>query len=192
MPFFTSPRAFQNANYLANSYSNLHPPVVSGILSQPLLNQVRLSSSSATRLPPHSSHPTLPHLAMLVFEAVLEVVCVSLPGYIIARQGMFSAEMQKFAANLNVTVFTPCLSMLLFPATKSTSNRRCSLHKVSLPIDNRQARGPRNHTPHLCRSDPRFIRLFTCSSEGIRVLEEASQFCHRHGSKSSSFPSRHC
>lgn len=46
---------------------------------------------------------------MLVFEAVLEVVCVSLPGYIIARQGMFTAEMQKFAANLNVTVFTPCL-----------------------------------------------------------------------------------
>lgn len=46
---------------------------------------------------------------MLVFEAVLEVVCVSLPGYIIARQGMFTAEMQKFAANLNVAVFTPCL-----------------------------------------------------------------------------------
>ena len=52
---------------------------------------------------------------MLVFEAVLEVVCVSLPGYIIARQGMFTAEMQKFAANLNVAVFTPCLSMLQLP-----------------------------------------------------------------------------
>ena len=47
---------------------------------------------------------------MLVFEAVLEVVCVSLPGYIVARQGMFTAEMQKFTANLNVAVFTPCLS----------------------------------------------------------------------------------
>ena len=47
---------------------------------------------------------------MLVFEAVLEVVCVSLPGYIVARQGMFNAEMQKFAANLNVSIFTPCLS----------------------------------------------------------------------------------
>lgn len=47
---------------------------------------------------------------MLVFEAVLEVVCVSLPGYIVARQGMFNGEMQKFAANLNVTIFTPCLS----------------------------------------------------------------------------------
>ena len=47
---------------------------------------------------------------MLVFEAVLEVVCVSLPGYIVARQGMFNTEMQKFAANLNVSIFTPCLS----------------------------------------------------------------------------------
>ena len=61
-------------------------------------------------LPPHSSHPALPRLTMLVFEAVLEVVCVALPGYIVARQGMFTAEMQKFAANLNVAVFTPCLS----------------------------------------------------------------------------------
>lgn len=61
-------------------------------------------------MPPHSSHPDFPHLAMLVFEAVLEVVCVSLPGYIVARQGMFTAEMQKFTANLNVAVFTPCLS----------------------------------------------------------------------------------
>ncbi|KAL9129486.1 MAG: hypothetical protein Q9217_002082 [Psora testacea] len=59
--------------------------------------------------PAHSSHPALPHLTLLVFEAVLEVVCVSLPGYIVARQGMFTAEMQKFTANLNVTLFTPCL-----------------------------------------------------------------------------------
>ena len=40
----------------------------------------------------------------------MEVVCVSFPGYIVARQGMFNAEMQKFAANLNVVLFTPCLS----------------------------------------------------------------------------------
>lgn len=64
----------------------------------------------ADRPPPHSSHPDFLHLVLLVFEAVLEVVCVSLPGYIVARQGMFSAEMQKFAANLNVMLFTPCLS----------------------------------------------------------------------------------
>ncbi|KAG5914823.1 hypothetical protein E4U42_000290, partial [Claviceps africana] len=55
------------------------------------------------------SHPSLPHLSLLVFEAVLEVVCVSLPGYIIARLGHFDAEKQKFLANLNVMLFTPCL-----------------------------------------------------------------------------------
>ncbi|KAL8899404.1 MAG: hypothetical protein Q9207_006217 [Kuettlingeria erythrocarpa] len=60
-------------------------------------------------LPPHSSHPPFGHLILLVFEAVMEVVCVSFPGYIVARQGMFNAEMQKFAANLNVMLFTPCL-----------------------------------------------------------------------------------
>lgn len=37
------------------------------------------------------------------------MVCVSLPGYIVARQGMFDAEAQKFVANLNVSLFTPCL-----------------------------------------------------------------------------------
>ena len=55
------------------------------------------------------------YLILLVFEAVMEVVCVSLPGYIIAKQGMFSPEMQKFVANLNVSLFTPCLSELSLP-----------------------------------------------------------------------------
>jgi auxin efflux carrier family protein len=58
----------------------------------------------------HESHPALGHLVLLVFEAVMEVVCVSLPGYIVARQGMFDADKQKFLANLNVALFTPCLS----------------------------------------------------------------------------------
>ncbi|EPE07511.1 auxin efflux carrier superfamily [Ophiostoma piceae UAMH 11346] len=57
----------------------------------------------------HNSHPSFGHLVMLVFEAVMEVVCVSLPGYIIARLGHFDAEKQKFLANLNVMLFTPCL-----------------------------------------------------------------------------------
>ncbi len=57
-----------------------------------------------------SSHPGLAHLTLLVFEAVLEVVCVSLPGYIVASQGMFDIDAQKFVANLNVQLFTPCLS----------------------------------------------------------------------------------
>ncbi len=63
----------------------------------------------------HSGHPNFGHLTLLVFEAVLEVVCVSLPGYIVARQGMFDAESQKFLANLNVMLFTPCLSMATTP-----------------------------------------------------------------------------
>jgi predicted permease len=44
-------------------------------------------------------------------SSFLEVVCVSLPGYIAARQGLFDADAQKLVANLNVTLFTPCLSM---------------------------------------------------------------------------------
>lgn len=59
----------------------------------------------------HESHPPFFHLVLLVFEAVLEVVCVSFPGYIAARVGMFDADAQKLVANLNVTLFTPCLSM---------------------------------------------------------------------------------
>lgn len=62
---------------------------------------------------PAPSHPSLSHLCLLVFEAVLEVVCVSLPGYIVARLSHFDADKQKFLANLNVMLFTPCLSMLL-------------------------------------------------------------------------------
>ena len=89
-----------------NPFSNLGMPSGGGISSQSTLAQAQM----AKPLPPHSSHPALPHLTLLVFEAVLEVVCVSLPGYIVARTGMFTAEMQKFTANLNVAVFTPCLS----------------------------------------------------------------------------------
>ncbi|KAI0008184.1 auxin efflux carrier [Xylariaceae sp. FL0662B] len=58
---------------------------------------------------PHQTHPSFDHLVLLVFEAVLEVVCVSLPGYIVARLGHFDADKQKFLANLNVMLFTPCL-----------------------------------------------------------------------------------
>jgi len=58
---------------------------------------------------PHESHPSIDNLVLLVFGAVLEVVCVSLPGYIIARLGHFDADKQKFLANLNVMLFTPCL-----------------------------------------------------------------------------------
>ncbi|KAI1734824.1 auxin efflux carrier superfamily [Xylaria scruposa] len=58
---------------------------------------------------PHDQHPSLAGLVILVFEAVLEVICVSLPGYILARKGLFKPEHQKFVANLNMWLFTPCL-----------------------------------------------------------------------------------
>ncbi|KPI38400.1 putative transporter [Cyphellophora attinorum] len=72
-------------------------------------DQVVLMNDNVNSLNDHSGHPDFGHLTLLVFSAVLEVVCVSLPGYIIARSGMFDAEAQKFLANLNVNVFTPCL-----------------------------------------------------------------------------------
>jgi len=60
-------------------------------------------------LPPHSNHPDFLHLAGLVCEAVLEVVFVALPGFIVAYTGMFDANSQKLVAELNTMVFTPCL-----------------------------------------------------------------------------------
>ncbi|KAK2762233.1 hypothetical protein FQN54_001243 [Arachnomyces sp. PD_36] len=104
MAIFTNPTSFQNAN------APYHPSS---------LHVNALASNFNLQDPPNLSHnvfvttaspsPSLPHLTLLVFEAVLEVVCVSLPGYLAARQGMFDTEAQKFVANLNVTLFTPCL-----------------------------------------------------------------------------------
>ena len=104
MPFFASPTSFQNANFFHNLALNRKSLATS---SQSMFTVLKNEP-----LPPHSSHPDFAHLVLLVFEAVLEVVCVSLPGYIVARQGMFDAEAQKFVANLNVALFTPCLSKL--------------------------------------------------------------------------------
>ncbi|KAI4170260.1 MAG: hypothetical protein LQ348_007141 [Seirophora lacunosa] len=110
MPFFSAPKAFRLAN---NPYSPLSKHYAfdsASITSSGVLDvQNPFQTFRNEALPPHSSHPPFGHLILLVFEAVLEVVCVSFPGYIVARQGMFNAEMQKFAANLNVMLFTPCL-----------------------------------------------------------------------------------
>ncbi|KAL4949002.1 auxin efflux carrier [Aspergillus filifer] len=95
MALFTSPQSFQNAQSLSARQ----------FVTQTGFNTGLLQDVSS----PHSSHPAFGHLVLLVFEAVLEVVCVSLPGYIAARVGMFDADAQKFVANLNVALFTPCL-----------------------------------------------------------------------------------
>lgn len=136
MPFFTSPTSFRNANYIA-PFLNHHFPAVTSEMYQNAAQLSPQSSSQHAFLPPHSSHPNFGHLTLLVFEAVLEVVCVSLPGYIVARQGLFNEENQKFIAYLNILLFTPCLSMFGIYETNwryHTDNRE-SLHQIGLPID---------------------------------------------------------
>ncbi|TGO23172.1 hypothetical protein BPAE_0141g00020 [Botrytis paeoniae] len=99
MGLFTSPTSFRLANLATNN------DVGASSISTRSLTDVAFGTMAND----HSSHPALGHLILLVFEAVMEVVCVSLPGYIVARQGMFDADKQKFVANLNVALFTPCL-----------------------------------------------------------------------------------
>ncbi|KIW99807.1 uncharacterized protein Z518_10735 [Rhinocladiella mackenziei CBS 650.93] len=96
--FFTSPASVQNRHISGTLVARDQFSLAD--------NAIRAFQEKPAR---HSGHPDFGHLSLLVFEAVLEVVCVSLPGYIVARQGMFDAEAQKFLANLNVILFTPCL-----------------------------------------------------------------------------------
>ncbi|KAK4632273.1 hypothetical protein CLAFUW4_03424 [Fulvia fulva] len=68
-----------------------------------------VTNTTMDALKAHDSHPNFGHLAGLVSEAVLEVVFVALPGFLVAVTGMFDANSQKFVAELNTMVFTPCL-----------------------------------------------------------------------------------
>ncbi len=79
----------------------------------------------------HESHSSFVGLITLVFEAVMEVVCVSLPGYLIARAGYFDADKQKFLANLNVQLFTPCL---IFTKLASQLNADKLMDLAVIPI----------------------------------------------------------
>lgn len=106
MTFFTNPTSYRLANGLKQLAVRT---VANSTMEGSAVFNTNLVSIMKDKLPPHSSHPAFGHLVLLVFEAVLEVVCVSLPGYIVARQGMFDANAQKFVANLNVQLFTPCL-----------------------------------------------------------------------------------
>lgn len=113
MPIFTAPRSFRLANYAA---SLLDPDLRRGLAASASQSQIYMSSGPSggeVWLDANSKHPNFGHLTLLVLEAVLEVVCVSFPGYILARRGLFNTEMQKFAANLNVLLFTPCLSEII-------------------------------------------------------------------------------
>lgn len=160
MVFFTSPNAFRNGQALPPS---LNLQLSSGDLLSPQssasIMQGPLAMLKHQPAPPHSSHPAFPHLLLLVFEAVLEVVCVSAPGYIVARQGMFDAEMQKFAANLNVMLFTPCLSKSGTIAIQNAVAKTVSLHEACFTIDSGQARRTRNYTGNLRRPDVDLVFL---------------------------------
>lgn len=108
--FFRTPTAYHHTLVPLPSHAFALYATESNVTSAIGGNDYLSMSGSGGGVGAHSEHTPLGYLILLVFEAVLEVVCVSLPGYIIAKQGMFSPEMQKFVANLNVSLFTPCLS----------------------------------------------------------------------------------
>ena len=178
MPFFTSPTSFRLNNPRVPFQSRDVPSMSFMSLSQ---------TTMAAKPPPHSSHPDFLHLVLLVFEAVLEVVCVSLPGYIVARQGMFSAEMQKFAANLNVMLFTPCLSESDHIWTRAgwICSCQCSIQQTGVPTECRQAGRSCSHPRHIRDADACIV---ACSSRSVKVhrlQEKTTKLCHCNGRKSS-------
>ncbi|KAF4333692.1 hypothetical protein FBEOM_12488 [Fusarium beomiforme] len=79
----------------------------------------------------HDSYKSLPNLCLLVFAAVLEVVCISLPGYIVAKLNHLDLEKQHFLANLNVMLFTPCLIFTKL-ASRLTTDKLSEL--VIIPV----------------------------------------------------------
>ena len=105
MGFFTTPTSYR-LNAIAGN--DVGPSIVGRTLESFSIGIAKRAGND------HESHPALGHLILLVFEAVMEVVCVSLPGYIVARRGILDADKQKFLAELNVMLFTPALSMWFF------------------------------------------------------------------------------
>jgi hypothetical protein len=172
--FVTAPTSYRNAQAI-------------GSLGR--REQVSLTSTVVNvlqkKLPPHSQHPNFGHLTLLVFEAVLEVVCVSLPGYLVARQGLFDAESQKFLANLNVTLFTPCLSKkhsLSFHF--ALANPSHSFHQACLPVNRREAYRASHHPIHLHRPNTHILPLRMGHIKRPWSQEEAKEFYHRYGRSS--------
>ena len=112
MPFFDNPTSFrlrQTLTDLTLSFKQRRMLPPSGDTQQDPFIMTALNATIPHILNDHSSHPNFLHLAGLVCEAVLEVVFVALPGFLVAWTGMFDAQSQKFVAELNTMVFTPCL-----------------------------------------------------------------------------------
>ena len=126
MPFFSSPTSYR-LNAIASD--GVGPSIVARSFSTSL--------GILRRGNEHGSHPALGHLILLVFEAVMKVVCVSLPGYILARRGILDADKQRFLAELNVALFTPCLkyvlAFLLLHSTKVLTGS--SFHQIGFAVE---------------------------------------------------------
>jgi hypothetical protein len=121
MSLFGSPTSFRLNSMIPSTFDVPHhvPMMYSTLPSNATGWDMGAQQSGSA---PAEGHPSVMHLALLVFEAVMEVVCVSLPGYIIARSGLFDTENQKFVANLNVSLFTPCLSKLVLLAVPARAH----------------------------------------------------------------------
>ncbi|KAF2124719.1 kinase-like protein [Dothidotthia symphoricarpi CBS 119687] len=123
MPFFSGPQALRLRDLQAN------PSNFVAMASQSYDYGNNGFMGVFRNKAPHSSHPDFANLTLLVFEAVMEVVCVSLPGYIVARTGHFDAENQKFLANLNTQLFTPFFTKL---ASQLTADKLSDLAVIPL------------------------------------------------------------
>lgn len=84
----------------------------------------------------HESHPSVLNLMLLVFSAILEVVCTSVPGYVLAKMGLFAPNHQKFLAEVNIRLFTPCLSTSTFPISRlpCSPSPKTALTTNDLPV----------------------------------------------------------
>jgi predicted permease len=111
MPLFESPKPFRLRELASASLLGFHQrrAIDSTTAQYPIFDAVANITMNTITATAHESHPDFLNLAGLVSEAVLEVVFVALPGYLVAITGMFDANSQKFVAELNTMVFTPCL-----------------------------------------------------------------------------------
>lgn len=137
-----------------------------------------------------AKHPSFSHLVLLVFEAVLEVICVSLPGYIVARQGMFDAKAQRFVADLNVTLFTPCLSMsprefsylmLISRAEDPLTLLVFSFHQARLATDSGEALRPCYHSGDFRDTNNGLLLVLMDPHAMLSFQEAPVQFCDGNG-----------
>ena len=174
MGFFSNPTSYRLNAIACNGVG---PSIADSTISSFSLGIARRAVND------HESHPALGHLILLVFEAVMEVVCVSLPGYIVARQGLLDADKQKFMAEMNVMLFTPALSMW-FRFLLLHDADWCSLHQIGQTIERRQVAGISCHSSYLHCPNNSLVCCFAPRLERIWLRKETLKLCDCYGSKS--------